>query len=56
MFGDLGPLVAVDPVQPQNIVVLLRCPRGLFDGRVQVVVPPLSALFTDAPLQLGGDH
>lgn len=50
-FGDLSPPVAEFPVFLKNDTLLLLGPRQFTDGRVEVVVPALSALFPSAFLQ-----
>lgn len=48
-FSNLRPLVAEFLVQPNYCLVFLRCPLVFLDFWVQVVVPPLAALFPDSP-------
>lgn len=44
LFGDLGPFVAVSLMQTKNLSLLVLRYWILFDVRVQMVVPSLSAL------------
>lgn len=46
---DFTPFVAVDLVQPNDLLVFLGGPFVLLDVGVQVVVPALAALLSDAP-------
>lgn len=56
-FGDFCPAVAQALVCVVDDAVLLLRPGGLLHIRVEVVVPALSALFANAPLQvLGNDR
>ena len=52
VLGDLRPPVAVLEMKFQNSLVLLFRPSVLLDVRVQVVVPPLTALLADASGQV----
>ena len=47
-LGDLSPLVAKSLVVGNNKTILLLAPRLLTNGRIEVVVPTLPALLTDA--------
>lgn len=51
--GDPGPFIPVKVVGLQQYAVLLLGPLILFDIRVQVVVPPLSALLAHPPREVG---
>ena len=52
VFGDDGPLVLLNPVMNIQNELLLDAPLVLFDERVQVIVPALTTLFTNAPGQV----
>ena len=47
-FGDLSPLIVDDSVHQEQNPLLLLAPVNLLDHGVQVVVPALAALLTDA--------
>ena len=49
-FGDICPLVSVDFVCVEDDQFLLVVDRCLFDVRIEVVVPSLTALFACAAL------
>ena len=49
ILGDLGPAIAELLVRVDDGLVLLRRPFVLLDVRVQVIVPALAALLTNAP-------
>ena len=55
-LGDLGPFVAQPGVGLEDDVVLLRGPGRLFDAGVEVVVPALAALLSDAALEVARDE
>ena len=47
-FGDFSPFVVDDPVHEEKNPLFLLAPGNLLDHGVQVVVPALSALLSDA--------
>jgi len=47
-LGDIAPAIAMDQVQPHNEEIFLHRPLSLGDVRVQVVVPALAALLSNA--------
>ena len=55
-LGDLSPAVAQAFVGLVDDAVLLLGPGGLLYFRVQVVVPALTTLLSDASLQVLSDH
>ena len=48
MFGDVTPAIAVDNVEFDNELVFLHGPLALGDMRVQMVVPSLTTLLSNA--------
>lgn len=48
-LGDVGPLVAIDLVRVEDDLLLDVIDRRLLNGRIQVVVPPLTTLLARAP-------
>ena len=54
-LGNLGPLVAETLVMGDDETVLLLTPGHLADGRVEMVVPTLAALLSDAAGEFGSD-
>ena len=55
LLSDVAPTVAVHQVQFDDQKVFFHGPLSLADIRVQVVVPALATLLTDAPRQAFGD-
>lgn len=55
-FGHLGPLVAVGGVGQEEDPLFVGHPLDLQDAGVQVVVPALSALFSESALDELGDE
>lgn len=49
-LGNLCPLVASLSVTEVKNPLLFFAPLVLLDHRIQMVVPPLTALFADAPI------
>ena len=47
-LGNLGPLVAESLVMGNNETIFLLAPRLLANGRIEMVVPTLTALLADA--------
>ena len=56
ILGHVGPLVADDALQLQQLPFLIEGPRALPDVQIKVVVPPLSALLSGAPGKLLRDE
>lgn len=54
-FGDLGPLVVNDPVHQEEDPLLLLTPVYFLDQRIEVVVPALATLLSDAVFEVAGD-
>mmetsp|Transcript_21645 Transcript_21645/g.47205 ORF Transcript_21645/g.47205 Transcript_21645/m.47205 type:complete len:245 (-) Transcript_21645:1885-2619(-) len=52
---DLSPLVTKSLVVGDNKSILLLAPRLLTNGGIEVIVPTLAALLTDASRELGGN-
>lgn len=55
-FGYFRPLVAKLLVRVENYAVLLFSPFTVFNIRIQMVMPPLSALLADPAVQFGRDE
>ena len=55
LLSDVAPTVAMHQVQLDDQKVFFHGPLALADIRVQVVVPALATLLTDAPRQAFGD-
>ena len=53
-LGDVTPPIPMDQVQLDNEQVLLHRPLALANGRVQVIVPALTTLLSNAPGQALG--
>ena len=55
-FGHFGPFVAVGGVCQKQDPLLVRHPFDLEDTRVEVIVPPFSALLAETSLDELGDE
>ena len=55
-LGDFGPLVVHNSVHQEQDPLLLLVPVDLLDAGVEVVVPALTALFSNATIQVLGDE
>lgn len=55
-LSDFCPAIAQLLVRLVDYSVLLLCPGSLLNLWVQVVVPALTALLANSPLQVLGDH
>ncbi len=55
MLSNVTPAVAVDNVEFDNELVLLHGPLALGDMRIQMVVPSLTTLLSDATGERLGD-
>lgn len=55
-LGDLGPAVAKASLRQANAAVLIRRPRILADGGVELVLEALPALLATAALELRSDN
>ena len=57
VFCNLRPAITIDLVVFKDFIILFRSPFYLLDVRVQVVVPSLPALLSNAPWKgLGDKH
>ena len=47
-FSNISPLISVDFVRIENDSFFVEIYGGLFDARVQVIVPPLATLLSSS--------